>query len=294
MTSDTSKLQQIHIKNFEAALPMIKPIVLRTLRLLNDPDCFLSDILDCIKHDPVLGARIISVVNSPFYSGLKKVSDLESAVVRIGMNELEKIILSCYVNKVFSSGKNSDMRLLKLVWEKSLAQAFLAEKLAITHIHLFPLGAEQRKAVYMSALLDNIGYLFLASIDMEGNLSRILNQPHDSLQGLSDHEEEVFGASCFDIGSTILEMWHFPEFIVDCTRHLSTPPTEYSGPNHDLLCLLSLSRYLAHHTLTPVLPAVPAEAWKAGFPTRITREIDFEHITDGMAEKLEAFVTSLK
>jgi HD-like signal output (HDOD) protein len=289
-----NKLHEIHVKNFEAALPMIKPIVLKTLRMLNDPDCFLSDILDCIKHDPVLGARIISVVNSPFYSGLKRVSDLESAVVRIGLNELEKIILSCYVSKVFTSGKNSDMQLMKLVWEKSLAQAFLAEKLAITHIHLFPLGAEQRKAVYMSALLNNIGYLFLAGIDMDGNLSKILSRPHDSLQELADHEEEVFGASCFDIGSTILEMWNFPEFIVDTTRHLPQPPAEYSGPNHDLLCLLSLSRYLAYNHLPPTQPAVRPEAWKATFPSRLTREIDLDHITDGVGDKLEAFVSSLR
>ena len=294
MTNDTSKLQQIHIKNFEAALPMIKPIVLKTLRMLSDPDCFLSDILDCIKHDPVLGARIISVVNSPIYSGLKKVSDLESAVVRIGLNELEKIILSCYVSKIFTSGKNCDVRLMKLVWEKSLAQPFIAEKLAITHIYLFPLNAEQRKAVYMAALLNNIGYLFMAGIDMDGKLGTILNTPHDSLQELAAHEEQEFGASCFDIGSTILGMWNFPEFIVDCTGNLSRPVGKYSGNNHDLFCLLSLSRFLAHHTMDPVIPAVREENWSATFPSRIIREIDLEHITEGMADKLEEFVASLR
>ncbi|MBI5542637.1 MAG: HDOD domain-containing protein, partial [Deltaproteobacteria bacterium] len=85
---------------------------------------------ELLERDAVLAARVLKVVQSPFYAGRMSVRSLKQAVVRLGLKSLRDLVLDSAVNaKLFQSrGFGSEMA---TVMRHSTATAYLARAVCL-------------------------------------------------------------------------------------------------------------------------------------------------------------------
>ena len=72
-------------------LPTAPRILPRLLQLLNNSDAETADVVELVRYDPSLTARILFVCNSAYFRGAEPADDLHEAVARLGFTELFKI-----------------------------------------------------------------------------------------------------------------------------------------------------------------------------------------------------------
>lgn len=87
-------------------LPAAPRQYLALTALLRDPDSTSAQIADIVAQDPTVAARVLRLSNSAYYSGGREISDLRSAVTRLGHNALRQLVLA---SEVFSAGPDADV-----------------------------------------------------------------------------------------------------------------------------------------------------------------------------------------
>ena len=86
-------------------LPAAPRQYLALTALLRDPDSTATQIADVVAQDPTVAARVLRLSNSAYYSGGREITDLRSAVTRLGHNTLRQLVLA---SEVFSAGGDAD------------------------------------------------------------------------------------------------------------------------------------------------------------------------------------------
>ena len=83
-------------------LPMLSPNVSRLLQVMSDEDYELDDIVNIVKYDAVLTAKVLKMVNSPVFGLLNPVTSLDRAISYLGKWIVVSIILSDNTGDLFS------------------------------------------------------------------------------------------------------------------------------------------------------------------------------------------------
>ena len=92
MPSQDSQVEIPVLLEFSSQLPASPKIFARLSKLIEDEDTGLDYIASLIKMDPSLAAHILRVTNSAYYGCPVKLNDIESAIARIGFNEVYKVL----------------------------------------------------------------------------------------------------------------------------------------------------------------------------------------------------------
>jgi HD-like signal output (HDOD) protein len=87
-------------------LPAAPRQYLALTALLRDPDSTAARIAEVVAQDPTVAARVLRLSNSAYYSGGREISDLRSAVTRLGHTALRQLVLA---SEVFSAGPDADI-----------------------------------------------------------------------------------------------------------------------------------------------------------------------------------------
>jgi putative nucleotidyltransferase with HDIG domain len=268
-----------------------------TVRLILDVTSGKSssagDLATLIGSDPALSAGIISVVNSPYFGFAKKVSSVSHAVTVMGFQEVQNIVLSISVIKLFDQ-KGFDF--IEKLWRHSFAVGVGSRMLA-AHLKLKIEGK-----YFVAGLLHDIGKIFLSQYlpDKFKEMHAILERG-DSKITYHALEEGFWGISHAEIGRKLLEFWGFPEDIKDAvawhhepSRALSCQALAACLNITDLICTIKgLSPLGDRHFLTVdknVLPLM--NKLKENFGTEdlffLTRQLDLE------MDRLSGFVSAYK
>jgi HD-like signal output (HDOD) protein len=86
-------------------LPAAPRQYLALTALLRDPDSTSAQIAEVVAQDPTVAARVLRLSNSAYYSGGREITDLRSAVTRLGHNTLRQLVLA---SEVFSTGADAE------------------------------------------------------------------------------------------------------------------------------------------------------------------------------------------
>lgn len=86
------------------SLPTAPNQYLALTRLLRDPDVSAARIAALIGQDPALAAQVLRMTNSAYYSTGREVTDLRTAVTRLGQSALRQLVLA---SEVFFVGSHS-------------------------------------------------------------------------------------------------------------------------------------------------------------------------------------------
>jgi len=239
-------------------LPTIPLVALELGVLVHSKSVSVQQIANLLRTDPSTSAKLLRMVNSPYFGIPGGVSDVARAIPFIGFNTLYQLVLSITVVEALDDSGDAAIRAL---WLHSLAVATVARELAIETKVADP------GACFTAGLLHDMGTIALAKLEPARFAAACAVR--DS-EGLSSHEAEqrVGLPSHSLLGGALARQWRFPAMLaVPIEQHHGIHRPQIRG---------KLTPNL--RTLTELVAAadVLAAACESSFDTAIERPENLE------------------
>ena len=201
--------------NGSLELASLPEVVMRTIDLINDPNTSAAAIGQVLSEDPGLTARLLKIVNSPFYGFPSRIDTVSRAITVIGTLELLDLILATSVVKAFR-GIPTDLIDMDSFWEHSLYTGLVARVLAGR------MRAPNTERYFVAGLLHDIGSLAMYR-QMPDSSATILRRARSELAPLHSIEQETLGFDHGEVGAELMRAWHLPDSLVEAIRFHHTP-----------------------------------------------------------------------
>jgi HD-like signal output (HDOD) protein len=142
-------------------LPSLPDLAMRIGRKIDDERNNNRDIARVIQLDPALTARLLGIVNSAAFGGIKRITTVNLATTRLGRARLRSLVYSCLVKSLFKINSPELERRLEQIWQRSVNVAALA----------FVLGRETEGIDPEQAMLAGLTHL-IGAVAVMGSLRR--------------------------------------------------------------------------------------------------------------------------
>jgi len=239
-------------------LPSLPPLIVELEDLLKQPDYAMDDVVNIIKKDPVLCARLLQLVNSALFSKTNQISDLYRAILFLGISKTRKMVLFLCAIRHFQYPKKFHGHALRII-----NHSIQCGKLAGIIAH--ELMPEQTDTAVTAGLLHDIGKLvFLASLD--GTLRNCSAFMENYGLYASKLENEVFGITHQELGSSLLIWWNFPFSLIDAAANHSQPLHTLDGVTKcvaiaDRCLFMAMNKSMVTNDFDFLKNKFPVEKW---------------------------------
>jgi putative nucleotidyltransferase with HDIG domain len=191
------------LKRIAVKMPPLPQIAQKALFLIRDPDSNMAEISKVISMDQVMTSQILRWANSAYYSLLVPITTIHQAVMYLGQNTIQSLILTASISTYFDRslpGYGLDRGEL---WKHSVSVAATARIIATR------LGRTEAEEAYHAGLLCDIGKLVF---DLA---LRNINFPAAQIHDLSfdEIEQTFFGIDHASMGAIIAKNWKLPPLL---------------------------------------------------------------------------------
>ncbi|MBO1923435.1 HDOD domain-containing protein [Thiomicrorhabdus sp. 6S3-12] len=160
----------------------------------------IKKLVELISRNPYLAAELISLANtSIFNSKMIPVQDLESALFRLGINNLRDYVTSIHIKKNFLENSLSGL---------SYHSQIIAE---ITSLIALETNLLKPSEAYLLGLIHDIGSFAIHKMDE--NYGMTFHHSHQSFHAANDHDCKKYGTSHSALGYVIAHELHLPKLI---------------------------------------------------------------------------------
>ena len=189
-----------------ADFPTLPAIVDRIAELVRQPDTTARDIEGVIASDQTLAARLLRLVNSPFYGFPQRITTISRAVGIVGFEALRNLAFSTSVIELFATTPTDSFDPSEF-WKHSIGTAVAARELARC------LGEKQLEDFFVAGLVHDIGKLVHHEYmpDAFAETSRLVKE-RDIL--LRDAEQEILKFTHDHTAGILLRHWRLPERLI--------------------------------------------------------------------------------
>jgi HD-like signal output (HDOD) protein len=197
-------------------LPSFPEIAIRVRKVLADQKSTVEQVVRVVGSEPALSARLLRIANSASLnrSG-KQVTELRTAISRIGYNMVRSASLSFSMNQMRHNDKLANhKKYLSDVWESSTYVAAYAYVLARTHSRVNPDEA------MLAGMMHGIGKLYIVTRAAD----------HPGLFADQAALETLIDDWHASIGKAILENWQFPESMAQAVGDQEDLSRSHDGP----------------------------------------------------------------
>ncbi|MBI5184333.1 MAG: HDOD domain-containing protein [Nitrospinae bacterium] len=199
-------LDQQKILSCVDSVPSLSPTVTKIIQIANDSTASANELIQVIKLDPVLTAKILKMINSVYYGMPQQVVSLARAVVLLGINTVKNLALSTAVLGNFKKkGKIGEFN-MNLFWEHCLGCA-VGSKLLAKSKKVNKLLLEE---YFIAGLLHDIGKLALVQFACEEYAKVMIAMEGEAGANELCIEEAVLGTNHAKVGEMIAGKWRLP------------------------------------------------------------------------------------
>jgi len=184
------------------SLPTLSPVANQIAAMVNDPNSDAKKIAAVLRNDPALTAKVLKLVNSPYYAIPGGVSDVSTAISFLGFNTLYQLVLSVSVLSVLSTKQEGGLSPFEL-WKYSVGCATMGELLA-EHV-MYP----ETSICFTAGLLHDIGKIALLRVAPE-KFQEAVNLAHREGISLNKAALDAGLPNHQTVGSRLAEKWRFP------------------------------------------------------------------------------------
>lgn len=183
------------------SLPTLPVVALRIGEVVHSKNVSVPQVADILRTDPSTSAKLLRLVNSPYFGIPGGVADVARAIPFVGFNTLYQLVLSISVLDTLK-GKDSIVDARGL-WLHSLIVATAARELA-NEVKFADPGA-----CFTAGLLHDMGKIALAKVDPSGLAAAFESMKRDGIS-LGEAEKRHNLAPHDRVGSRLARQWKFP------------------------------------------------------------------------------------
>ncbi|MEF2229790.1 MAG: HDOD domain-containing protein [Pseudodesulfovibrio sp.] len=240
----------------EMELASLPNIFFQISESLKNPRSSAAYVAEVISKDVALAAKLLKMVNTPFYGFAQKIDTLSRAVTIVGTNQLTNLALGLSVISVFEGIPEKNFT-LKDFWLHSVACGIVSRLLAARA------GLDGDEKFFVAGLLHDIGRLVMLR-NHPAQSTEVLRRAASGRKALVEVERKLWGCTHADIGGRMLKRWRLPDFLVTLV-----------GGHHAALqsalpreaAVVSVADFIAHglemgESGPTLVPELDANAWQ--------------------------------
>lgn len=186
-------------------IPTLPMVATRVTELINDPNSSSSDIADVLKKDQVLTAKVLKLINSPYYGIPGEVTDIRRALAYLGFNTLAQLVLSISIISLFKEKKTGAFSMAGF-WKHALATAVASEIIAKKIDYPKP------EECFTCGLLHDVGKIVLFQLSPE-DFHKIIEIAEREKISFTDVEKRLEVPPHGYLGEYIANKWRLPMVI---------------------------------------------------------------------------------
>jgi len=183
--------------------------------LTQDPRSSVADIARVAETDAGLSARILKIVNSPYYGFPSSIDNITRAVSILGMQDLRDLALATTTIDLFANNKHQHKHIIQL-WRHNLFCAVIAKSLAeqLSQLHV--------ERFFVAGLLHDIGRLIMFQ-GLPEETHQAIDIARTSGENMLHIEQSMLGFTHTDVGARIVSQWKLPSNIIEVVAFHHTP-----------------------------------------------------------------------
>ncbi|MCG8638135.1 MAG: HDOD domain-containing protein [Desulfobacterales bacterium] len=203
MQKDRSFLDIIeaYVESDAVTLPPFDKTALRIQQEIQKPDVQVAKIEKLIIADPAMSSQILKLANSAFFRGLSKVMTVRDAIVRLGLDEITRMVLILSQKKLYATSDTFIKNYRSQLWQHGLVCAITSQWVARQA------GFDNlTQEVFFASLMHDIGKLFLITV-----VEKI--QSSDDIPFVPSRHvvNEIIKNQHTEQGYKLLTKWNIPE-----------------------------------------------------------------------------------
>lgn len=215
-------------------IPVLQSFAQNFLKILNQTDVDVSDVVGVIAKDSALCVRILRMANSVLVSSERRIDDLDSAVQMLGLGRVRKAAQALFMLR---DGKRvADGFDWRHLWIHAIATSSIAEELEKR------LRGEAPPALHVAALLHDVGKIVLSTVAAD-EYRAILVATWQERGRLEDLERARLGVDHREAGVLFARQSGMAEMVVQAIAHHDQP--EQAKTFRFEVALISLANYLS-------------------------------------------------
>ncbi len=213
-TDTPEKLQQL--VQAVRDLPALPEVVVRVMRLAEDPRTDAQSIARVIATDQAMAARVLKLANSAFYGLPRRVSTLSEAVVILGFRTIKNLAIAASTFELLNREVAGYWLQRGELWRHSLACAIGAQLIA-RRVRL-PVSEE----AFVAGLLHDIGKVAI-NLFVREQFDQIMERALQDRIPFVEAEQAVLGFNHAMAGGLIAEKWNLPPLLVSVIKYHHQP-----------------------------------------------------------------------
>jgi HD-like signal output (HDOD) protein len=184
-------------------VPALPQVLAQVIRVATRDESTPKELADVISKDAALTARLLRIVNSPYYKRTHKISTVNHTVTQLGPRAVMAIALSSGVYRMFENQKSMIDRIA--FWTHSMETAIACREIAKI------CNYQPAEEAFVLGLMHDLSILVLESAFPE-KFKKIWERV-EAGEDLVRLEQAALGTNHTRVGKFLLDLWKLPEFM---------------------------------------------------------------------------------
>ena len=199
MEDKKSEIRRI-IKDTKS-LPTLPGVISKLTSLADNNKAPANEMARVVSSDQVLSAKVLRLVNSPFYGFSGRVSTISNALILLGVNVVRSLALS---SSIFEMMEKNTVGLWEHSFGCGIAANIIAKKLQLP----------EPEEISTAALLHDIGKVII-KLKLEEDYEHLLTLINEKDISMLEAESELLATDHAEIGQLLARSWYLPEKLIE-------------------------------------------------------------------------------
>ena len=242
-------------------LHMLPEAANRALMVARDPRCTIESFTKVVGQDVKLAGDILKIANSILYSPRSPITNLHRAVVRLGFQECQNLIITSSIASMVYKVSMEQEWIRTVLWWHSLTTGLLATYMNRS----FRIGFHGEE--FTAGIMHDIGRTLIAVTSPE-QFSSVDPLDFNETSSILEHESSILGTDHCRIGAWFARMNQLPSPLPEVILRHHQP--EIPGDCGKMIALIAVADHMANHLqrcgsddgyvpqLNPALPILKA------------------------------------
>jgi len=214
----TKQISLEELQKIVREVPMLSPCASQLLQLTSQKDHDLSDIINLVRNDANLTARVLKIVNSAAFALVNKVTSIDRAISYLGERIIVSIAIGDCAGQLFDKELSGYEAASGDLWKHDLRTAIASrEVVTLSGLDISP------DLAFTAGLLHDIGKAIISDC-LQGSVTEAVE-----LIGTSEvidylvAEEKLIGFDHTHAGYELAKAWELPEELTEVIRYHHEP-----------------------------------------------------------------------